>query len=231
MNHFLQSEQTLAKLFDSSLLHAIPTDSEIEKCCDEARRYQFATMVVNTANIARCSELLKGSGVPVGAAISFPLGQTSVRTKLAEISNAFEDGAGEIDYIINIAMLKQGRLDYIEDEMKQITELCHKNGAKVKAITENSYLTKEEIADACRIANQVGPDFLKTATGTQGPATIPDVRIMRAVADPAIKIKVSGGIRALDDVLTFIDLGVDRMGTLFAANILVEYMARKSEFC
>ena len=158
---------------------------------------------------------------------SFPLGLCSTKTKLQEASNAFEDGATDVDCVMNIAKIKDHDWKYIEYEMKAIVDLSKQEKKVSKIIFENCYLTKEEIAEMCRISNATGPDFIKTATGTQGPALVEDVKLMRRIADPAIQIKAAGGVHNLEKVKIFLEAGAERLGTTTATDIMVEYFAEQ----
>ena len=166
----------------------------------------------------------------MGAAISFPLGQTSIAVKEFETRDAIENGADEIDYVINIARLKCGDTAYIEREMKAITEICREHQVISKVIFENCYLTEEEKLRLCDIASRVKPDFIKTSTGFgTGGATVADVRLMRTHTDPQVKVKAAGGIRDLDACLAMIEAGAERIGTSSSLRILEEYRTRFGE--
>ena len=142
------------------------------------------------------------------------MGQTTIETKVFETKNAIENGADEIDYVINIGELKNGNYAYIEDEMEQIVKLCRDNNVLIKVIFENCYLEKDEIVKVAEIAKKVKPDFIKTSTGfsTAG-ATFEDIMLFKAHVDSHVKIKAAGGISSFDDAKKFIELGADRLGT------------------
>ena len=174
------SAKELAGMFDHTNLKAFATDKDFEILCAEAAENHFAMVAINSAPVALCKKLLAGSGVHVGAAISFPLGQTTIETKVFETENAMENGADEIDYVLNVGQLKQGNLAYIQDEMERMVAVCRKHGVLSKVIFENCYLTKEEIKAAALIAKEVEPDFIKTSTGFgTGGATVEDVRLIK----------------------------------------------------
>ena len=158
--------------------------------------------------------MLKDSNVHVGAAISFPLGQTTIETKVFETKNAIENGADEIDYVINIGELKNGNYAYIEDEMEQIVKLCRDNNVLIKVIFENCYLEKDEIVKVAEIAKKVKPDFIKTSTGF-GPsgATVEDVKLMKETVKDKCLVKAAGGVRCRADLDNMIEAGADRIGT------------------
>ncbi len=221
------SAKELAGMFDHTNLKAFATDKDFEILCAEAAENHFAMVAINSAPVALCKKLLAGSGVHVGAAISFPLGQTTIETKLFETENAMENGADEIDYVLNVGQLKQGNLAYIQDEMERMVAVCRKHGVLSKVIFENCYLTKEEIKAAALIAKEVGPDFIKTSTGFgTGGATVEDVRLMKETVGEKVKVKAAGGIRDLDTCLAMIEAGAQRIGTSSSLKILEEYSQR-----
>lgn len=221
------SAKELAGMFDHTNLKAFATDKDFEILCAEAAENHFAMVAINSAPVALCKKLLAGSGVHVGAAISFPLGQTTIETKLFETENAMENGADEIDYVLNVGQLKQGNLAYIQDEMERMVAVCRKHGVLSKVIFENCYLTKEEIKAAALIAKEVEPDFIKTSTGFgTGGATVEDVRLMKETVGEKVKVKAAGGIRDLDACLAMIEAGAQRIGTSSSLKILEEYSQR-----
>ncbi|MHC1695991.1 MAG: deoxyribose-phosphate aldolase [Eubacteriales bacterium] len=216
-----------AQLFDHTLLAAGALPAQFEKLCAEAAEYGFKMVAINSANVSLCKGLLKGTPVHVGAAISFPLGQTTARVKLFEASSAIEEGADEIDYVINIGKLKNGELSYIEEEMRGIVGLCRSADVTSKVIFENCYLTKDEIRTMCSIALSVGPDFIKTSTGFgTGGATVEDVELMKSCVGESVKVKASGGIRTLDSVLSMVDAGAQRIGSSSGVSIMGELLER-----
>ena len=174
------TKEQLVKLFDHTCLYAYATEAHMKKLCDEARAYNFAMVAVNSVQVKRCKKFLKDTDVHVGAAISFPLGQTTIASKVFETVDAIQNGADEIDYVINITELKEGNYDYIREEMRQIVAECRKANVISKVIFENCYLTQEEKEILCKIALEVKPDFIKTSTGFgTGGATLEDVKLMK----------------------------------------------------
>jgi deoxyribose-phosphate aldolase len=215
------------KLFDHTNLKPYVSDADMKILCDEAVKYGFKTVAINNANIERCKKFLEGSDVLVDAAVSFPLGQCTLETKLFETKNAIINGAGEVDYVINIAELKMGNYSYIEKEMREIVSICRKFNVTSKVIFENCYLTDDEKIALCKIANKIKPDFIKTSTGFGiSGATFADVKLMRENAIPEIKIKAAGGIRTLDMVEQFVQAGASRIGTSAAIKIVEELNER-----
>ena len=180
--------------------------------------------MVNSAFTALCRDLVKGTGVLVGTVAGFPLGQMSTAAKVFEAENAIADGADEIDYVVNVSDVKDGRWDLVKDEMKKITDACHSRGAGCKVIFENCYLTKEEIARLAGIAKEVKPDFIKTSTGFgTGGATPEDVRIMKEIAGNDVKVKAAGGIRDWASCKAMIEAGAERIGASAGKQILDEF--------
>lgn len=221
------TKEQLAGMFDHTNLKAFATDADFEKLCKEAADNHFAMVAINSVPVALCKKLLKGTGVHVGAAISFPLGQTTIETKAFETQNAIDNGADEIDYVLNVGQLKQGNLEYIRREMETIVGICRKHNVLSKVIFENCYLTKEEIKAAAEIAKEVKPDFIKTSTGFgTGGAVVEDVKLMKDTVGSEVKVKAAGGIRDLDTCLKMIEAGAERIGTSSSLKILAEYSER-----
>lgn len=214
-------------MFDHTLLKPFITNDDLRKLCEESMSYGFKTVAINNAAIPICREYLQGSRVLIDAAISFPLGQCTLETKVFETQDAIAKGAGEADYVINIVELKNRNLAYIEREMQGIVDVCRKAGVVSKVIFENCYLTDDEKKMLCEIALKVTPDFIKTSTGFgTGGATLEDVALMKSCVGDAIKIKASGGIRALDACLALIDAGASRIGTSSGVALVEEYRSR-----
>ena len=218
------SEKELAGMIDHTNLKAFADDAAFQKLCDEARNYQFKMVAINPAQTVRCKEKLKGCPVHVGAAIGFPLGQTTLECKIFETKDAIEKGADEIDYVINVAELKNKNYDYIRKEMEEIVHICKKAGVISKVIFENCYLTDEEKRKAAEIAKEVKPDFIKTSTGFgTGGATAEDVKLMKSVVGDDVKVKAAGGIRDLETALAMIEAGAERLGTSAGVEIIEAY--------
>lgn len=215
------TEASLAKYFDHTFLKAYATRADFEKLCKEARELGTAMVAINSAQVCVCKELLKGCDVHVGAAISFPLGQTVLEIKVEETKKAIQDGADEIDYVINIGEAKMGHWDYIEEEMRQITEICRAHKVISKVIFENCYLEKEEIKKLAEIAKKVKPDYIKTSTGFgTGGATLEDVRLMKETVGDDVKVKAAGGVRDWETCKAMIEAGAERIGTSSSIAIL-----------
>ena len=213
-----------AKKFDHTILAASTTPEQLKKVCDDARNYGFCSVAVNTGMVKLCAEYLKGSDVRVDAAVGFPLGITTVECKLFETEEAIKNGAGEVDYVINVGRLKCGDTAYIQDEMTRIVALCRKYGVVCKVIFENCYLTDDDKRTMCQIAREVKPDFIKTSTGFgTGAATVEDVRLMKETVGDGVKVKASGGIKTLAAVQAMLQAGAERIGCSASVAIMQEY--------
>ena len=220
-------KKDLAQMVDHTQLRAYAVTEDFEKLCKEAADYGFKMVAINSYPVKLCSRLLKGTGVHVGAAIGFPLGQTTIENKVHETKQAIEDGADEIDYVINIGRLKEKDYDYIEKEMTEIVKVCRENNILSKVIFENCYLTDEEKIKVSEIAVKVKPDFIKTSTGFgTGGATLEDVKLMKSVVKDEVKVKAAGGIRDLDTFLAMMEAGAERIGTSAGIEIMNEFDKR-----
>ena len=217
----------LARLIDHTNLKPFADEAAMEKLCREARENHFAMVAINQVQCALCKRFLDGTDIHVGAAISFPLGQTTIASKVFDTRDAIENGADEIDYVVNLTEVKNGNWDYVADEMAQIVAAVHERGKICKVIFENCYLDDAEKIRLCDIASEVKPDFIKTSTGFgTGGATFDDVRLMVEHVDPAVNVKAAGGIRTADDFLEFVRLGCRRIGTSAGVAIIKEIAAR-----
>ena len=220
--------EQLATMIDHTNLKAFADDAAFEKLCDEAKKYNFKMVAINPAQTVRCKKKLEGSPVHVGAAIGFPLGQTTLECKIFETKDAIEKGADEIDYVINVAELKNKNYDYIKKEMEEIVKICREAGKTSKVIFENCYLTDDEKRKVAEIAKEVKPDFIKTSTGFgTGGATVEDVKLMKSVVGDEVKVKAAGGIRDLKTALAMIEAGAERLGTSAGVAIVEEYNNQK----
>ena len=221
MNSQTITREQLAKLFDHTLLKAFATKEDFKKLCEDAAMMNCAMVAINPSPVKWCKEFLKGTDVHVGAAIGFPLGQTPLEVKVFETKKSIEDGADEIDYVINVGELKQGNLEYIEEEMKAIVAICKEHHVLSKVIFENCYLTKEEIKAVALIAKKVKPDFVKTSTGFgTGGALVEDVKLMKEAVGEDVGVKAAGGIRDWETCAAMIDAGATRIGTSSSLVIL-----------
>ncbi len=203
----------IAKLVDHTLLKPDATEAQIRALCGEAREYGFATVCVNPTWVRLCAELLQGSGVGVTTVVGFPLGATSTPAKVYEARQAIVDGADEIDMVLNIGALKGGDDRRAMEDVAAVATECHSQGALLKVILENGYLTDDEKTRACQLCVQAGADYVKTATGFgPGGATPSDVALMRATVGDVAGVKAAGGIRTLADAYNMAKAGATRLG-------------------
>lgn len=204
--------ESIAKYIDHTLLKADAQKGEIEKLCSEAKEYSFASVCVNPTWVKLASELLKDTEVKVCTVIGFPLGATSSETKAFETKNAIENGATEVDMVINIGALKSGNIEAVERDIRAVVEAA-KGQALSKVIIETSLLTEAEKVTACELSVKAGADFVKTSTGfSSGGATVEDIRLMRKVVGPNVGVKASGGVRSALDAKKMIEAGATRIG-------------------
>lgn len=226
----------LARLVDHTNLHADATAADMKKLCDEARQYHFKMVAINSGQSARCSALLEGTDIHTGAAIGFPLGQTSIAAKVFETRDAIANGANEIDYVVNLTEVKDGNWAYVQDEMERIVAVCREESEgrqepiPCKVIFENCLLTDDEKIKLCEIASVVKPTFIKTSTGfSTGGATVEDVRLMRSHVSDDVQVKAAGGIRTADAFLDMIRAGATRIGCSAGIPIIEELRRRFAE--
>ncbi len=222
----------LARFIDHTNLKPDATHSDMRKLCDEAKAYHFKMVAINQVQSQFCHEQLKDTDINVGAAIGFPLGQTTIETKVFETKEAIRLGATEIDYVINITQLKEKNYEYIKEEMRSIVTLCNEHNIISKVIFENCYLTKDEIIQLCLIAKEVQPTFIKTSTGF-GPsgATFEDVKLMKTYVGDNVLVKAAGGVRDVETFLEMIRLGASRIGTSAGIKIIEDLKkTKKTQF-
>lgn len=219
--------RALAGMIDHTILKPDAPKQKILEVCQECADYHFKMIAVNSCQVTLCHHALKGTGVHVGAAVSFPLGQTELNIKLLETEHAIHQGADEIDYVVNLTELKSGNWDFVRREMDRITRLCHQYDRTCKVIFETCYMTEEEILRLARIAKEVRPDFIKTSTGF-GPegAKAKDVCMMKHEAGDQVQVKAAGGIRSLKTLQEMKAAGATRFGTSASLKIMAE--ARKA---
>lgn len=216
--------EEITQYIDHTLLKPYASKETMQAFCNEAKELKVKMVAINSYYTKFCKELLKDTTIHVGAAISFPLGQTTIAVKAFETIEAIKDGADEIDYVLNLAKVKDGDFTYIKEEMETIVKICREAGIISKVIFENCYLTKDEIRKCAQIAKEVKPDFIKTSTGFgPGGALIEDVKIMLETVDGVCKVKAAGGIRDYKTFNEFINLGVERIGTSSTKTIIKEF--------
>jgi deoxyribose-phosphate aldolase len=214
----------LAKLIDSTLVKAVATKGEIETLCKEAVQHGFKCAVVNPVYVKFAAKLLKGSSVKVCSTVGFPFGISLPEIKALEAVKAVEDGAEELDMVINLSAFKSGEYEFVKQDIAAVTDV--KRLSKeiiVKVIIETTYLTKDEKVIACNLVKEAGADFVKTSTGLfGGGATVEDVRLMRQTVGKNMGVKAAGGIRTYADAVAVIEAGANRIGTSTAVQIIKE---------
>ncbi|WP_018756751.1 deoxyribose-phosphate aldolase [Paenibacillus terrigena] len=217
----MTNAEQLAQYIDHTLLKSDANETEIIQLCEEAKKYQFYSVCVNGRWVAKCRELLEGSNVHIAAVVGFPLGANSSIVKAFEAAKAVEDGATEIDMVLQIGLLKAGKLDAVQEDIAHVVRMVQ-GKAIVKVIFETGMLTDDEKISACRCSEQAGAHFVKTSTGFgKGGATVEDIRLMRAHVSPHIGVKASGGVRDQETALRMIEAGATRIGASAGIQIVM----------
>ncbi|NWL88553.1 MULTISPECIES: deoxyribose-phosphate aldolase [unclassified Paenibacillus] len=210
----------IARMIDHTLLRADATQAEISKLVEEAKQYQFASVCVNPTWVSYCAEQLADTEVKVCTVIGFPLGATTSEVKAFESKNAIDNGAKEIDMVINIGQLKAGNDAFVQQDIESVVQAAS-GKALVKVIIETCLLTDEEKVRACELSVKAGADFVKTSTGfSTGGATPADVSLMRKTVGQEVGVKASGGVRNLEDVNKMIEAGASRIGASSGVSIV-----------
>jgi deoxyribose-phosphate aldolase len=234
------SYSELAGMIDHSLLHPTLTDLELEEGCRLAARYGVAAVCIKPYAVARAADILRGTGVKVGAVVGFPHGGNATEVKRYETEVACRDGAREIDMVVNVGKALSGDWAYVEADIRAVCDEAHRHAAMVKVILENDYLANDELkVRLCQVAERAGADFVKTSTGygfVKGPdgkysyrgATEQDLTLMRATCSARVQVKAAGGVRDLDGLVRVRDLGATRCGATATAAILDEYQRRSA---
>lgn len=203
----------IASSIDHTLLKPDATQAEIDQLCAEAIENRFASVCVNSTWVRRCAEILDGSGVLVCTVVGFPLGAALTEVKSYEARRAIEDGACEVDMVLNVGALKSGLLEAVRADVAAVAATCHGLGARLKVILETCLLTKDEIVRASELCKAAGADFVKTSTGfNSGGATVEDVSLMRRAVGPVVGVKASGGVRDAAAARAMLEAGATRIG-------------------
>jgi deoxyribose-phosphate aldolase len=211
----------IAKMIDHSLLRPEFTDKDIEEGCRLADEYSVAAVSVRPSDVPLAKKVLKNSRVLIDAVIGFPHGTTTTLTKVTEAQEAIENGADELDMVLNIGKLRSGDYEFVRADIQALKDVAADKKVVLKVIFENCYLSEEQIIAACRICNEVGVDFIKTSTGFgSGGAMDRDLKIMRQHAGPGVQLKAAGGVRTLERAIEIRNLGCSRFGCTVTAGIL-----------
>ena len=207
------------KYIDHTLLKQDATEQQIDRLLSEAREYDFASVCVNPCWVLHAKTALVDTDVKVCTVVGFPLGATTSAVKAYETKEAIQNGADEIDMVINVGALKSGNAALVESDIRAVVEAS--GGKLVKVIIETCLLTDEEKVLACQLAQKAGADFVKTSTGfSTGGATLPDVKLMRQTVGPDMGVKAAGGARSYADAVAFVEAGATRIGTSAGVAIL-----------
>jgi deoxyribose-phosphate aldolase len=217
----IPQDTSLAGMIDHTLLKPDVTSDKIAQLCFEARKYHFASVCVNPTHVKLCADLLRDSDVKVCTVIGFPLGATSAEVKAFETQNALDNGATEIDMVLNIGALKAGENELVAKDIRGVVQTSHKAGALTKVIIETALLSDEEKVVACLLAKEAGADYVKTSTGfSGGGATVHDIELMRRTVGPTIGVKASGGIHTHEEAEALVAAGATRIGASAGVKII-----------
>lgn len=217
----VRSAKELAKFIDHTNLNPAATEDDIRRLCEEAKSYGFYAVCVNPANVRLCHRLLAGTDIKIASVVSFPFGASKPEAKAFEAEAAIDDGADELDFVINVGALRSGNLELVENDMKAVASVAKRHGKISKAILETGYLTEDQKRIACKIAVEAGVDFVKTSTG-YGPsgASVADVITLREATGGRARVKAAGGIRTAKQAIELIEAGASRIGTSHGVDIV-----------
>ena len=217
----------IAQMIDHSLLRPELTAEDVRKGCQIARKYKVATVCCSPCDVLAVKELLVGSGVKTTTVVGFPHGYNATATKVFEAEQAIQDGAVELDMVLNIGRLLSGDHEYVKEDVRAVVEAAHRRNVPVKVIFENYYLTDEQKKVACRLCEEAGADFVKTSTGfAAGGATLEDLQLMRDHVSEKVQVKAAGGVRDLDMALKVRKIGCTRFGATRTETIMEECFKR-----
>lgn len=214
-------KKTIASTIDHAVLKPDATDAHLEKECVICKEYHVASVCVKPSHVIMAAQLLKGSDVKVCTVIGFPHGSTTTACKVAEALEAIENGADELDMVINVGKLLSGDTAYVRDDICKVVEACHGRDKIVKVIIETSLLSDDMKVLACKLSEEAGADYVKTSTGFNGGGATPqDIELMRNAVSIGMKVKASGGIKTFEQAAAFIKQGCARLGTSATVSIL-----------
>jgi deoxyribose-phosphate aldolase len=223
------TERQIAKTIDHSLLRPELDDAFVDAGCRLAAEYDVASVCVRPVDVRRAKAILAGTDVKVGTVIGFPHGSSTTATKVFEAQRALDDGAVELDMVIDIGALKSGRDEDVRADIAAVVDVGHTGGAIVKVILENAYLTDDQKVRGSRLTEAAGADFVKTSTGfAPGGATHEDLALMRRSVSAHVQVKAAGGVRTLDALIDVMNLGVTRIGATATKTIIDDFRARKA---
>lgn len=212
---------SIAEFFDHTLLKPETTVDQVRQLCQEAIEYQFAGVCIPPYYVAQAAQVLNGQLPRLATVAGFPLGYSATAAKVEEIKRAIEEGAQEVDVVVNIAAIKSGNWNFVRHDIDRMVTSCHLKGKIIKVIIEGGMLTPKEMEKVCAICNELEPDFAKTSTGFNGPgASVEMVKTMRSLLNDKILIKAAGGIRNAEDARLLIEAGANRLGSSSSVAII-----------
>lgn len=219
--------EQVAKTIDHSILKPDFTYADVAAGAELALKYNTASYCIRPMDVVAAAKALAGSSVNVCTVIGFPHGSTTTATKVFETIDAIENGAVEIDMVINVSALLSGDYDFVEQDIRAVVDAAHAKGASVKVIFETAFLNDSQIVKACELTEHAGADYVKTSTGfaSEG-ATTHNVALMKQTVGERLKVKSSGGVRTLDQLIDYMDLGVTRSGCSATGQVLEEFIAK-----
>lgn len=218
--------EQVAKTIDHSILKPDFTRDDVIAGAELAKKYSTASYCIRPMDVSLAAKMLSGSGVAVCTVIGFPHGSTTTATKVFEAKDAINNGATELDMVLNISALLSGDLDYVLNDIKAVVEAAA-GKASVKVIFETAYLSDDQIVKACELTEAAGAQYVKTSTGfAHEGATLHNVELMKKTVQDRLKVKSSGGVRTLDQLIDYMDLGVTRSGCSATAAVLEEFIAK-----
>jgi deoxyribose-phosphate aldolase len=219
--------EQVAKTIDHSILKPDFTDSDVRAGAELALKFNTASYCIRPMDVAPAAEILAGSDVHVCTVIGFPHGSTTTAVKAFETADAIKNGAVEIDMVLNVSALLSGDYDYVEQDIRAVVDVAHASDASVKVIFETAYLNDELIVKACELSEAAGADYVKTSTGfaSEG-ANLHNVKLMKATVGDRLKVKSSGGVRTLDQLIDYMDAGVTRSGCSATQQVLEEFISK-----
>lgn len=219
--------EQVARTIDHSILKPDHRYSDVENGAEVALKFNTASLCIRPMDVAKAAKLLAGSDVAVCTVIGFPHGSVTTATKVFETQDAIQNGATEVDMVLNISALLSGDFAFVEQDIRAVTEAAHSKGVSVKVIFETAFLNDDLVIKACQLTEAAGADYVKTSTGfaSEG-ATLHNIQLMKATVGDRLKVKSSGGVRTLDQLIDFMDAGVSRSGSSATEAILAEFLEK-----
>ncbi|AOY55932.1 deoxyribose-phosphate aldolase [Candidatus Rhodoluna planktonica] len=219
--------EQVARTIDHSILKPDHRYSDVENGAEVALKFNTASLCIRPMDVAKAAKLLAGSDVAVCTVIGFPHGSVTTATKVFETQDAIQNGATEVDMVLNISALLSGDFAFVEEDIRAVAEAAHSKGVSVKVIFETAFLNDDLVIKACQLTEAAGADYVKTSTGfaSEG-ATLHNIQLMKATVGDRLKVKSSGGVRTLDQLIDFMDAGVSRSGSSATEAILAEFLEK-----